>query len=455
LCAPVRFAPPGSIREVLANGAPGGYVKGSESAPRERRLAVPQFTRSRLVALAALALVTAATAQAAQPPKSDPIDLARARQKVADQKAEAEVSDAIAAADRFAKSNPAKAAQLLKAAQSNIDLSAAVSGEARRTLTNALQAKLAAVEGRPLPPPGPGAKLDPKAADVKAAEMAKAEKYLADLKDVREGIAAVSKANDANDTARANAEIARLQRMYPNNPSVIVLGQTDSMKSRLADALAFQKLQDDRMWALQKNLAKSALPAVNDIEFPANWKEISARRLKGVELTAKEKKIVESLDKLMSVNFADRPLEEALQDLGLDLKKGTTLQAKGISGRSVLRSVLGAHGLTFVVRDEVIQVVTVEKSRTLMATKAYYVGDLIRGTGTFGDFRFGPVANLQQTQANAAALIDAIKKIDPLSWSGEGGGGGTVIFDFASLSIVVRNSAEVHHALGRSFGGGR
>lgn len=434
---------------------------------------MPQFTRSRFGALAALALLTGVTAQAAQPPKADPIELARARQKVADQKAEAEVADAVAAADRIAQTNKPKAAQLLKAAQSNIDLSAAISGEARRALTNTLQAKLAAVEGRAVPAPGPGSKLDPKGSEVKADQLATVEKYLSELKDVREGVAAVAKANDANDAARANAEIARLQRLYPNNPSVIVLGQTDSMKARLADAVAFQKMQDERMWALQKNLAKSALPAVNEIEFPANWKELSARRLKGTELTAKEKKIIESLDKPTSVNFTDRPLEEALQDLsnmldqpllidkksledlGLDLKRGTTLQAKGISGRSVLRSVLAAHGLTFVVRDEVIQIVTVEKSRTLMATKVYYVGDLIRGTGTFGDFRFGPVANLQQTQANAAALIDAIKKVDPLSWSGEAGGGGTVSFDYASLSIVVRNSAEVHHALGRSFGPGR
>jgi hypothetical protein len=434
---------------------------------------VAQFTRSRLVALAALALLTAAAANAGQPPKVDPVDVARARQKVADQKAEADVAEALAAADRLAKSNPAKAAQLLKAAQSNIDLSAAVSGEARRTLTGTLQAKLAAVEGRPVPAPGPGAKADPKAAEVKADQMAKVEKYLSELKDVREGVATIARANDANDTARASAEIARLQRLYPNNPSVIVLGQTDSMKTRLADAVALQKMQDERMFALQKNLAKSALPAVNEIEFPANWKEISARRLKGVELTAKEKKIVESLEKVLSVNFAERPLEEALQDLsnmldqpllldkksledlGLDLKRGTTLQAKGLSGRTVLRSVLAGHGLTFVVRDEVIQVVTVEKSRTLLTTKVYYVGDLIRGTGTFGDFRFGPVANLQQTQANAAALTDAIKKIDPLSWAGETGGAGTVTFDYASLSIVVRNSAEVHHALGRSFGPGR
>lgn len=434
---------------------------------------MPQFTRCRLVALAALALFTLSTARAAQPPKGDPLEVARARQKVADQKAEAEVADTISYADRLAKSNPAKAAQLLKAAQTNIDLSAALSGEARKALTATLQAKLAAVEGRAVPLPGPGSKSDPKTAEVKADQLAKVEKYLADLKDVREGIATVTKANDAGDTARASAEIARLQRLYPNNPSVLVLGQTDSLKTRLADAVAFQKMQDERMWALQKNLAKSALPAVNEIEFPDNWKELTKRRMKGVELTAQEKKIVESLDKAISVNFADRPLEEALQDLsnmldqpllidkksledlGLDLKRGTTLQAKGLSGRTVLRSVLAGHGLTFVVRDETIQVVTVEKSRTLMTSKAYYVGDLIRGNGTFGDFRFGPVANLQQTQANAAALIDAIKKIDPLSWAGEAGGGGSVTFDYASLSIVVRNSAEVHHALGRSFGPGR
>lgn len=433
---------------------------------------MPQFPRSRMAALAALGLFALATSAAAQPSKpNDPVDAARLRQKIADQKAEADVGETLAAADRLAKSNPARAAQLLKAAQTNVDLSAAISGPTRKALTTQLQAKLAAVEGRPVPAAG-GAPTDPKAADRKAKQAEAVERYLAELKDVREGVTAIEKASNAGNAAAASTEIARLQRLYPHNPAVIVLGQNDSLKARVADAAAFQRLQAERMFAVQKGINESSLPAIRDVEFPANWKELSARRLKTVELTAREQKILEALDKPVSVNFAERPLEEALQDLSnmldqpllidkksledlqIDLKRGTSLNAKGLSGRTVLRSVLTTHGLTFVVRDETIQIVTIEKSRTLLTTKVYYLGDLIRGTGPFGDFRFGPVLNMEQTQANAAALAEAIKKIDPLSWLGEGGAG-TVTFHYPSLSLIVRNSAEVHHSLGRSFGPGR
>ena len=56
----------------------------------------------------------------------------------------------------------------------------------------------------------------------------------------------------------------------------------------------------------------------------------------------------------------DQPLfidKKSLDDLGIDLKKPTSLQANGVSARTVLRQILAAQGLTFVVKDEAIQVV--------------------------------------------------------------------------------------------------
>ena len=293
---------------------------------------------------------------------------------------------------------------------------------------------------------------------------------------MREGLKTIDAAQTAGRTAEANAEVARLSKLYPTNPSVIALGQKESMQSRLADAQAHY-VESSRRWvANQKNINTSSLPAVTDMEFPADWKEKSERRLRamGAQLTAKEKKIIEALDKPVSVAFTDRPLEEALQDLSnmldqpllidkksledlgiVDLKKGATLQAKGISARTALRSILSAQGLTFVVKDETIQVVTVEKAKTMMTTRVYYLGDIVQGVGPFGGPEWGPFINAQQTQANVESLIDVIKKIDPLSWSGpETGGAGTITFHAPSMSLIVRNSAEVHHSLAKSFGVG-
>jgi hypothetical protein len=115
--------------------------------------------------------------------------------------------------------------------------------------------------------------------------------------------------------------------------------------------------------------------------------------------------------------------------------------------------VLGAQGLTFVVKDETIQIVTVDRAKSMLTTRVYYLGDLVQGVGQFGGIQWGPFLNAQQTQANVAALIDMIKKIDPLSWNGEAGGPGSITYSAATQSIIVRNSAEVHHALSSAFSG--
>src|SRR5579871_1898681 len=90
-----------------------------------------------------LALGISGTLSLAQPPRPplDPLAETQARLKIADQKAESEVLNAMQDAQSLAKKNPAKAMQLLRAAQSNIDNSAAISNEARKNLTAMLTAR--------------------------------------------------------------------------------------------------------------------------------------------------------------------------------------------------------------------------------------------------------------------------------------------------------------------------
>ncbi|MCI0704777.1 MAG: hypothetical protein L0241_27280 [Planctomycetia bacterium] len=441
-----------------------------------------RFASSRWLATAVIATGLVATAFAGQPPLPAPqpqpnlLEIAKAKQKAADQKLATEVDQILRDADRLAKNgNTPKAIQQLKTARGNLALAVGISETARTQQTLRLDQKIAILQGRPLPNGNlnPGVQFDPKGADVKAAKKLSYDNYLAELKAVREGIDLVNKYQAAGLMDKANAEIANLNRLYPNNPSVMVLTQTDTLKNRIADAQAFNKIMDDRMWKLQKQTMESNLPAVRDMEFPKGWKELSERRkLSGMmQLTAKEKKIIEALDKPISVNFANRPLEEALQDLsnafdqpllidkkslddlGLDLKKGVTLQTpQALSGRTVLRSILATQGLTFVVKDETIQIVTVERARNMLTTRTYYLGDLIQA-GPFSDPRFGPVVNAMQAAENAKVLVDMIvKSVDPLMWK-ENGGPGSVTFHFPSKSIIVRASAEVHYSLSNGFRG--
>lgn len=423
------------------------------------------MTRFRLAAVLAAGLAGLAHAQPPRP--DDGLESARARQLLADQKANSEVQSALLEAERTARTNPARAAQVLKAAQAGIDLSPAISGEARRTLTAQLQTRLAIVEGRQPPAVAAGPKTDPAAAPTKAAQKAAIDALLAEVKEVREGIDVIARFREQNKYADADRTAAALARKYPTNPAVLALGTKDNFASAAADARAFADLQSKRLVMAQNDVLRASLPVKGDVEFPADWKDRAGRRTNEVKLTDKERQLLSALDKAVTLNFKDQPLEYALQelsdklgerllidqkslrDLDIDLKRPVSLDARGISARTALRQVLAANGLTFVVKDETIQVVTVERSRDMLVTRVYYLGDLIQGVGPFGGaLQWGPLVDFQQTQANAQMIIDSIQgSVDPLSWQGKGGSG-TVTFHFPSMSLIVRASSEVHATLG-------
>lgn len=401
----------------------------------------------------------------------DPIDAAKAAQRVADQKAEADVAVALRGAESAARTNPAKAVQSLKTAQANIDLAAGLSAEARRTLTAQLQARIARLEGRPVL--DPGVKADPVGLAAKGKQQEVWEAYLAETKAVREGVELVKRYQDANRTTEANRLIADLAAKYPNNPAVITLTRKDTLAANVAEAQTYTAMANERVRLAQNAPLYAALPPKGDIEFPKDWRDKDKRK-ETVKLTTKEKALIEALDKPVTLSFNGRTLEESLQelsnemnqpvlidkksleDLGVDLKKPVMLDAKGISARTVLRQLVGAQGLTFVLKDETIQVVTVEKARDMLVTRVYYLGDLVQGVGPFGGaLTWGPLVDYQQTMSNVQLVLDSIQdSIDPLSWK-KRGGPCTVTFHFPSMSLIVRASSEVHATLGSKLGGGR
>ena len=182
--------------------------------------------------------------------------------------------------------------------------------------------------------------------------------------------------------------------------------------------------------------------------------------------------MLEALDAPVTISLADQPLKYVLEELStkmgqelhidqksltemsIDLQKPSTIEARGVSARTVLRQVLGAEGLTFLVKDQIIQVMTVEKARDQLATKVYYLGDLVQGVGPFaGPFTWGPVIDFEQTQANVRVVVEAIKtSIDPEVWKN---GYASINFHLPSMSLVVRAPSEVHAALGSKLGAGR
>lgn len=408
----------------------------------------------------------------AQPPRPalDPLSEAQARMRIADQKAEVEVKAAMQDADRLARISPAKAVQSLKTMQTNLDVSAAISGEARKNLQDTIAAKIAQIEGRPLPA---APKTDSTGPKLKVDRKAALETSSVELKAVNDGIRSIVTFRAAGKFQDAERVVAGLGKTYPNNPAVIRLQDQDSIASRVEDAQEFARQQEKRITLALNDVARSSLPAIGDIEFPKDWKEKTKRRMSQIQLSEKERKIVEALNKPVNVELNNKMLEEALQelsnqidqnlfidkksltDLGIDLNKPVSLTAKGVSARTALRQLLFAQGLTFVVKDEAIQVVTVERARDMLVTRVYYLGDLAQGVGPFGGVLAGPLLNFQQTAQNAEFILKAIQSsVDPLCWKANGGPC-TITFHYPSMSIIVRASAEVHSTLGSTFSGGK
>ncbi len=429
---------------------------------------------SRRWAAAVLGLGVAAGGGAAQParvvPSDDPAARAFAQQQIAEQKLAAEVDEAIRDADRFARVSKVKAAERLRQAQNAVDTAVVITAAGRKALTDRLQAKAAQLDGRGAAVPA----TDPALPAVKAANQAAFDRYMKEANEVREGIARVELLQRTNQFAEARQKAAELSGKFPDNPAVLALSQKDTVADRVTEARELSALMDKRIVMAMNDVQRSALPAIGDIEFPKDWKQRTARRTTELQLSEREKKIIKSLDTPITLAVNDRPFEEAMQqlsnaigqdllldtksleDAGTDLKRPVNFAGKGLAARTFLRQMLAAQGLTYVVKDEAIQVVTAERARNMLVTRAYYLGDVVSGTGPFGGaVTWGPLLDYQQTMENVRTVMEAItSSIEPLSWK-EKGGPGAVSFHFPSMSIIVRQSAEVHAVLGSKIGTGR
>jgi phage host-nuclease inhibitor protein Gam len=382
-----------------------------------------------------------------------------ARQKVADQQAEAQVREGIKNADSFAKLSAADGVRALKAVQVALDLNGGVSAETRLKLAKDIQDRIAVLEGKPL-----STTADPRLAKLKESQRLALEAALAEVKTVREGVAEVAKLYESGKTTDARIKLAALAQKYPSNPAVQVLNGQGAMTDRLTESKALAREQQERFIQIQNDISRSALPATKDMALAPDWKQRQELR-KRLEprLGPDEERILQSLEKPAGPPVNNMPLEETLQSLstlcgqplwidapsleagGADARRPVSYPP-GVSVRTALRAILQSQGLTFVIKDKAIVVLTLDKARESLVTRSYYLGDAV-ASGFGGALGLGPVVDAEQTVRNAQFVIDAIKKgVDPMVWSDKNGPA-TVQFHYPSLSLIVRAPAEVQAAL--------
>lgn len=421
----------------------------------------------RTLAVSALLAATWPAPLMAQAPVSEQAKLAQA---LAEQKVAGEIDAVIAEAERTAKVSTATAVQKLEAAKLNLDLATGIGSTKREELIKKLDAKLSAYRPKDS---GSRPSVDPKMAEVKLSVRQKYENDLTEAREVAEGLKKYADLKDSGRPEEARRTLAVLAVKYPRNPFVDAAGMQSYTAEQVRADANFQKRFADAMLKNHRDVIASATPAVGDIQFmnAAEWRKISEYRKKQdkIQLTEKEEQILKSLETAVSLNLQDRPFEEALQDLsnkmnqelfidkqslkdaGLDLTRPISFKGN-VSARTALRAILQSNQLTFLVKGEMIQVVTLERAERELSTRSYYLGDLVMGTGPFGNaIQFGPAASYQQAVQNAENIVKAIKdSIDPRAWK-DNGGACSVTFHMASLSVVVKASTEVHALMGSSL----
>jgi hypothetical protein len=409
-----------------------------------------------------LALAGPVTAQAPRDRDNDLLDKARRAEAVAAQKVEAEVRDAVLEAQRLTASDRDKAVARLKKAITLLEDDRALSDSRRASLQRMLKDRIRVLEAGPAREderPAKGARDDERrtAADKKAADQAFINQQMDAIRELqRDG-----KFTEANRLAH------ELARKYPANPSVLALVRSTSSAAQVADQKASTRDKDRRVVGVYRDVDRSGMPPKGDIEFPKDWAEKTKRRLKSsTQLTAKEKAILEALNLPISADFKESRFEDvmeylqtvmgqpiitdksALDDAHVTYETPVTLRIKGkVAARTVLRTILSNLGLYYTVKEEVIMVTTAEKARSMMTTKVYPIGDLVSGGLLPLQLGGGGLDQLAMTQ-NAKMIIEMItSSVDPPSWK-VNGGEGTIVFNLATMSLVVKQSAEVHSMLG-------
>jgi hypothetical protein len=137
--------------------------------------------------------------------------------------------------------------------------------------------------------------------------------------------------------------------------------------------------------------------------------------------------------------------QPALDEAKLAYDTPITVNVKEVTMRTLLRKILGDFGLTYIIKDQAIQVTSTVKARETMVTRSYNVSDLVDpGNGVI----WGPGINAVQIAQNVNAIIDLIQtSVEPESWK-KNGGNGTIVFHGPSMSLVIKNTAEVHSMIG-------
>ena len=351
-------------------------------------------------------------------------------------------------------------------------------------------------------------KAEERARKAKAAarQAADHDRFAQEVDDIRARLAGIGKMQEGGNYSGAAKEATDLSKQYPGTS----VGRAADQSAEAADkAAALRRGQEEKNQGLFngfQDVSKSLTLPKGDIDYPNDWAEKTKRRASTNQLTSKERAIMKALGDNISVTFKNTRLEaalellrvktgqpilldpEALKEVDATYDSPVTLDAKAVTLRTALKKILSEVGLTYIIKDETIYVTSLARARDTMIVKRYYIGDLLASMGGSslpsnaglpiptgpqikafvtpqgltglaygqpgvvfpqqGVTQIEMLQNQAQTIVNANMIVDMIKNsVDPHSWT-TSGGAGTITFHAGSMSIIIKQTAEMHALLG-------
>lgn len=423
-----------------------------------------------IVLTSVTALLLTGSARAADRPQGNNLlDQTRRLAEIAAQKMEADVRSAVLEAQKLAAADPARAVERLKNTLDQLENNDVLPRNRRETLASMLRSRIKSLEAGPVPAAAMLTEQQLQAQLQKSSIKKDQESKNDDDEKLRRNLNTILDLQKQGKAAEARKLADELARQYPSNPAVAASIQTSSAFEQLVSARAIHNEKERRSLNVMRDIERSSIPPAGDVEFPKDWKEKTKRRTSAmVTLTAKEKALLRALDTPVSVTFKQERFQDvveylatatgqpflldksSLSDAQIDYDTPVSLSVKNVSVRSVLKKILGDLGLAYVVKDECIQIISAAKAKEMMLVRSYYIGDLLNAGGGPGDPAtniFGPGVGQLQMMQNIAGIIDLIQTtVDPPSWQSNGGPG-AIFFHYPTMSLVIKQSAEVHGVL--------
>ncbi len=399
------------------------------------------------------------------------LDEVQKRRKIEAERLELEIRNALAEADRIKATDPSRAVQILEAALEKLSADTALSIAQTANLRVTLKERIeriksgrASTEAEQAGSRNRLVELDRRLARLQA-QAERDEALRRDLAIVRDLMARGKLA----EAARLSEELAQ---RHPDSPAAGQQRQVTSLGERVRESYRIAEEKSGASVSALNDVSRSGTPPAGDIVYPPKekWDKLTRDRKKFLEIpmTEREKEIVAILNSEIPTptelrditfrKFLDNFQKEtglpvlvnqaALKDLGVDYENTFTVSLpRRVTRRSLLRTALAELGLTYVIRNETIEIMDVERAKNCMTVRVIPIDDLLG----FGWFAPPVLPNGSPNTSGKSAvemLIDMIQdQIEPLSWQ-KYNGPGSITYYAPQRALIIRNSAEVINMIG-------